>query len=103
MDTYQPRPNQGATDGTGRNRNKYTYICLDPVEQEPLPVLTKVIGFSSKSERNLHSSILGLVLSSLPVVESVFWEFDGPDVRLLDLRRDLRTCGLFRLQPLGLL
>lgn len=95
MDTYVPPPGQGKTDGTGDNRNNNTYIYLDPIEQEPLPILTKVVGFISQSQRHLHSNILGLVLRSLPAVESISWSFTGPDVRLLDLRRDLRNCKLF--------
>jgi len=93
MDTYSPTLQQGATAGTGRDRNKNTYIYLDPAEQEQLPVLTKVIGLNQQwGGRNLHSTILGLILRSLPAVEEIEWDFFGPDVRLLDLRRDLRTC-----------
>lgn len=93
MDTYKPPLSQGQTDGTGDNRNNNTYIYLDPVEQEPLPVLTKIIGFSQRwCRRKLHSTILGLVLRALPAVEEIQWEMSGPDVRLLNLRRDLRTC-----------
>jgi hypothetical protein len=81
-------------EGTGEDRNNNTYIYLDPAEQEPLPVLTKVIGFEKYYQRYLHPSILGLVLRSLPALEKIVWDFMGPDVRLLDLRRDIRTCEL---------
>ena len=71
------------------------------MENLPPEILSMIINYQdaplalySTISCDWQSSILGLVLRSLPVVEKIHWSLFGPEVRLLDLRRDIRTCEL---------
>lgn len=94
MDSFEPPPIKSINEGTGRERNENTYIYLNPAAQDPLPLLAKVVSFEENKrwQRKLHPTILGLILRSLPALENFSWQFDGPEVRLLNLRQNIRTC-----------
>ncbi|KAH8598589.1 hypothetical protein B0O99DRAFT_738800 [Bisporella sp. PMI_857] len=85
---------QGAasvSEGTGPDRNNNTYIKFDNLDPEPLPALTQVAEIEQSGGRNLHPTVIESILRALPAVETVRWYFSGPEVRLHDLRLEIRT------------
>lgn len=94
MDSHKPAQDTHETvnEGTGLERNNNTYIKFDSLNPEALPDLTQITWVEHNMGRKLHPMVIGSILGALPAVEKIRWSFYGPEVRLHDLRLEIRTC-----------